>query len=363
MNLKDLSIEEKIGQMFIVGIDGKEVNEKIKKLIMKYKVGGFILYKKNYKTYDEMIRMINTLKEINSKNKIPLFISVDQEGGRVDRMPNEINKIYNAKKISASKDIEIVKEAASITGKMLKDSGYNMNFAPVLDIQTFKDEHAIGNRCFGDNYKDVSKYGIVSMQSLEKEEIIPVIKHFPGHGASKKDSHYNIPKIKLNKKEMELHMKPFEESIKNGAEAIIIGHLLTKCIDRKNVASLSKKIIINNLKKKYRYKGLIITDNLDMKSVKFRYGYERAIKKALLAGNDIVLSKDIYSKLDKIYKWIINGNIKQSKINRSVNKIIDIKKKYNITDDKLSGCNIIELNKQIDNLNNRVDKRIIENEN
>ena len=196
MNFKKLNLEEKFGQMIILGLDVYDINEEIIEIIKKYKIGGVILYKKNYTSIETMIAVINKLKTLNKDNKIPLFISIDQENGRVNRLPKDINRIYSANKQAKTKNIKIVNACNELTGYLLKQVGVNMNFAPTLDIVRNDKNKAIGNRSYGDNCKDVLEYGLPFMQTLKENKIISVIKHFPGHGATNKDSHIVLPKIK-----------------------------------------------------------------------------------------------------------------------------------------------------------------------
>ena len=191
------NIIKKIGQMFIIRMHGKKITNELEQLIKEYNIGGICLYSKNYNNYEEMLSLINDLKELNKKyNKEPLFIAIDQEGGRVNRLPKDIKNILSAKKIS--KKDKYITEAGNITGEILFKSGINMNFAPVLDIQRFDDNHPIGNRCFGTNAKDVSKKGNLMMKTLKENNIISVVKHFPGHGLVKYDSHLLLPIVTKN---------------------------------------------------------------------------------------------------------------------------------------------------------------------
>ena len=166
-DVNELSLEEKIGQMIIIGLDTNITEKLLEKIINKYKVGGVLLYKKNYKNYEEMINLVNKIKELNSKNKIPIFISIDQEGGRVNRIPNEFENLPGATKlVEKSIEEDLVKMSGEITGEMLNKLGIDMNFAPVLDIKRFKDTHAIGDRAYSDDVEKVSKYGIEYTNAL-----------------------------------------------------------------------------------------------------------------------------------------------------------------------------------------------------
>ena len=302
--INDLTLEEKIGQLFMVGLEEK-TNTEIKNLIKENKIGGVILYEKNYTTYDEMLAYVNSIKKSNNENDIPIFISIDQEGWRVNRMPKEVVNLRSATTISNTKDLKLVEESGKIIGEMLRETGITMDYAPVLDIKRFEDRHAIGDRCYGENKDDVSKYGIAVMEQMQEEKVIPVIKHFPGHGLTKKDSHFFIPKINEKIEVLEKEdMVPFENAIKNGADAIMVGHLIIKDVDKKYPASLSKKVIQKYLVEKYNYKGLIITDDLKMLAIRLHYNMKRAIVKAIEAGNDIIMIGLSYKQVKNIIKYI-----------------------------------------------------------
>lgn len=359
MEIKDLKIEQKIGQMLIIALEEKQITEKTINIIQKYNIGGIILYRKNYTNYEEMLKLINKLKEINKVNKIPLFISIDQEGGRVNRMPSEILNLKSANKLSNTGNIEIVKESAKIISEMLTKTGINMNYSPVLDIKNFKAKHAIGDRCYGENKEDVSKYGIEFMKELSKGGVLPVVKHFPGHGATTKDSHFILPIVKKAKEELENEdIEPFKEAIKNEVDAIMVGHILVKDIDKKYPASLSKKILQEYLVGVLKFKGLIITDDLKMLAIRLRYSLKKATKLAIDSGNNMIMIGTKYRKIEKIIKNISKevkkGKIDIAKINESIEKIVSIKEKYNVNDNKTDGFEIEDINKKIEELNNKV---------
>ena len=359
--MKELKIEEKIAQMFLIELQEKDITQETIEMIKKYKIGGVVLFRRNYDSYDEMINLVNKLKELNRENDIPLFISLDQEGGRVNRMPFELKNLKSAGTFAKTKNIEIVKESANLISEMLNGMGVNLNYAPVLDIRRFEDDnHAIGNRCYGFNKEDVSKYGIVAMKQMQENKIIPAVKHFPGHGATMKDSHFTLPIVDKTKEDLENDdMVPFKNAIDEGAAAIMVGHIIIKDIDNKHPASLSKKIIQSYLIDKYKYKGLIITDDLKMLAIRLKYSQKKAVELAIEAGNDMIILGCKYKEIIKIIKYIA-GNIKSGKINanrveQSVNKIITMKEKYNVNDNEIKGLNIEEINKKIEELNNKVE--------
>ena len=361
--MKELSLEEKIAQMFIIELQEKEITDKTIEMIKKYKIGGILLFKKNYDNYEEMISLINKLKEANRENDIPLFISLDQEGGRVNRMPKEIKNLKSAGKIASTKDSKLIKESSKIISTMLLETGINLNYAPVLDIKRFKDGHAIGDRCFGANKEEVSEYGIEFMKQMQKEGLIPAIKHFPGHGSTTQDSHFTLPIVKKSKEELEQDdMIPFKNAIEEGADAVMVGHIIIKEIDKKYPASLSKDVIQKYLVDKYNYKGLVITDDLRMLAIQLKYSHKKAVKLAINAGNNMIMLgfkyKDIINIIKNIAKEVRKGKIHANKIEESVDKIIAMKKKYNVNDNKVKGFNIESINKEIEELNDKVLEQI-----
>ena len=342
INIEELSLEEKIGQMLIIGMDTNYITDRIKNMIQKYKIGGIILYRKNFKSYDSMVKLINELKELNKNNKIPKFIAIDQEGGKVNRIPKELKNLPAANKVANKKDVDLVKNTAQITAKMLYESGFNMNFAPVMDIKRFSENHVVGDRAFGENKDDVSKYAIEYMKQLQQNNIISVIKHFPGHGATKKDSHFSLPII--NKKISELQnddMIPFKNAIDEGADAILIGHLVIKNVTGIYPASLSRKFIYKYLRKGYRYNKVIVTDDLKMRAIRLIYGPRFAFKKAFEAGNDIIVFRYNQKEEEKCYLQIVNmvkeNKINIGRINRSVKRILKLKQKYKLNNNTING--------------------------
>lgn len=236
-----------------------------------------------------------------------------------------------------------------------------MNFAPVLDIKRFEDDHALGDRCYGENKEDVTRYGIEVMKKLQKQGIVSVIKHFPGHGATKQDSHAFLPIVTKKMEKLEKDdMYPFEEAIKSGADAILVGHLLIRNVTGIYPASLSRKFIYQYLRKKYRYNGVIITDDLKMKAIKMIYGEDIAVKKAFEAGNDIIVfrfSKEEEKRvIENITDLVKKGKIKESRINKSVKRIMKLKEKYNLSDDiEPEGIDIEKINNRIQQIRQKCD--------
>jgi len=362
MNIDNLSLKEKIGQMCIVGINSNKI-EPLYNLIKESKIGGVILYKKNYSSYEELINVVKSLKEANKGNKIPLFISIDQEGGKVNRMPNVFSNVKNVYDLSYVSDIKLIRRASDVSSKMLVESGINMNFAPVLDIynELNSSSKVLFKRCFSDDVNIVSKFGTCYMKQMQRNNIIPVVKHFPGHGSSSKDSHIFIPYIKDYDEILNKHILPFEEVIKNGCDAIMIGHLVIKNLTEGLPASISRNFILNYLRNRYSYNGVVITDDIKMGSVSLFYKFT-AFEKAFSSGSDIILFK--YNNgdekvINRIVDKVNNGKISIKDINNSVDRILKLKEKYKINDDiDFVGCNVEQINKEINSINRNYEEGI-----
>ena len=301
-----------------------------------------------------MLTLINKLKDANKGNKIPLFVAVDEEGGRVNRMPSEIKNLKSINKFSKLEDKKLIKKHSEIISKMLYNTGINMNFAPDLDIDNNSSSKVIKDRCFSDNVDIVKEYGILYMKEMQKNNVISIIKHFPGHGITKKDSHILLPYTFNYKEVLNKHILPFKEAIDNGCDGIMISHIVIRKLTQGLPSSLSKKLIKEYLREKLHYDNLVITDDIRMKPVDLLYK-SVSLKKAFTSGADIILfkyRKEDYKVINKVIKMVKTGKIKEKDIDKSVTRILRIKEKYNISDKKkINGCNIEELNKQIEELN------------
>ncbi len=334
--VNSMTIDEKIGQLFIIHYNKPEITEEFKHILETVKPGGFTLFNENIKTYEQTTKLI---KDINSTAKIPMFISIDQEGGRVQRLKSmpgmNIINIPSMSKIGESNDENQAYNTGITIANDLKKFSINMNFAPVIDIYLNPKNTVIGDRSFGNNAKTVSKMGLSLANALKNNNIIPVYKHFPGHGNTEKDSHVEIPIITKTKEELyQDELIPFKNAISNNADIIMVGHLaLPKITNDYTPASLSKQVVTDLLKNELGYKNLIITDALNMKAITNNYSEKQIYELAINAGVDILLMpNDPILAFNSIKKSLEEGTINETTITKSVEKIIALKLKYNIID-------------------------------
>lgn len=355
LQVENMTLEEKIGQMLLVGMEGYDMNDNITELIKSYNVGGIILYGKNVKDGRQLLSLTNSLKNTNSSNKIPLFISVDEEGGSVSRNPKEVKKLPTAKDIGKTKNTDLAFEAGKLLGKTVKAFGYNMDFAPVLDIDSNPLNPVIGDRAFGQTAEIVSAMGIGVFKGIKEEGVIPVIKHFPGHGDTITDSHIGLPVITHSWERLNnFEIVPFKHAIDNGADVVMVAHILLLQIDQEYPASMSDVVITNILRDRLKFQGVIITDDMTMGAIEENYNIDEAAVQSVKAGADIVLVGHNHENSVKVFNALKEGvekdNISIDKIDKSVYRILKLKEKYNLKDSVIEDLNIEEINKEIDGL-------------
>ena len=325
--INEMTLDEKIGQMMIIFYRNGNMDSTLKSSLDTVKPGGFILFNENITTYENTLKLV---KDIKATSKIPMFISIDQEGGSVQRlsMLSEASKIPYMYYVGKMNDEKLSEEVGKVVGEELRVIGVNMDFAPVLDIYENKENTVIGKRSFGESKEVVSKQALAFSKGLESTGVIPVYKHFPGHGNTKEDSHYELPVVSKTKEELlNDDLVPFKEAIKNDAKVIMIGHLAVPEITHDNTpASLSRELITDLLKNELGYNGIVITDALNMGALTKNYNQDEIYVKAINAGVDILLMPPGSVKaLESIKKSVNDGLISEDTINKSVKKILKLK--------------------------------------
>lgn len=271
-----------------------------------------------------------------SSSGIPLFISIDQEGGRVKRIKQGITDFPGNMAFGVVEDKELMNDAARILGIQLRLLGVNMNLAPVLDVNNNPRNPVINTRSFGSDPDIVSMMGIAYIKGLQDSKCISVGKHFPGHGDTDKDSHITLPEISYNIERLQkVEFIPFVEAINEEVECIMTAHISFPSILNNNLpATLSDKFLNEILRKKMKFNGLIITDDLEMKAISEMMNIGEAAVKSIKAGADIVLISSHGNDLKKVARAIKeavkSGYLSQERIDISVKRIIEMKLRYDI---------------------------------
>lgn len=327
--MSKMTLDEKIGQMIVVTYESYKMDNTLKNALIDVQPGGFLLFAENVSTYEETLKLI---KEIKSYVKIPMFISIDEEGGSIQRLLKlkdyNITNIPFMYDIGSLDDLDITYNVGKVLAEELRVFGINLDFAPVIDVYSNKDNTVIGKRSFGTTPELVSKHGLSLAKGLEDNGVIAVYKHFPGHGNTAVDSHENLPIVNKTKDELlKNDLIPFIDAINNNASVIMIGHLAVPNITKDNTpASLSKALITDFLKNELNYSGLVVTDALNMKALTNYYSDEEICGKAVEAGVDILLMPSSSRKcLKSVQNALRKGLITEERINQSVEKILRLK--------------------------------------
>jgi beta-N-acetylhexosaminidase len=356
--LSDMSLKEKIGQMILAGISETSLTSNTKDLVNNYHVGGIIFYANNLENPQQTVQLLNEMKSENAPNRLPLLLSVDQEGGKVSRLPGDLIDTPTNAKIGAINNTQFSYEIGTLLGKELNAFGFNLDFAPVLDVNSNPNNPIIGDRSFGNNADIVSELGIKTMEGIQSQNIISVIKHFPGHGDTSVDSHLDLPRVNKSLEELKaLELIPFTRAINNGADVVMVAHILLPQLDATFPSSMSENIITGILRKQLDFNGVVMTDDMTMKAITNNYDIGKAAVESVKAGSDIVMVAHDYNKvvstIDALQAAVEAGEISEERINESVSRIIQLKQKYNLNSEKVQDVNMEELNQYGENILNK----------
>lgn len=333
--IEQMSLREKIGQMIVTGFPTTQITKEMKDAIENYKVGNIILFSHNVENKYQLGELVAELQQwfINHTG-IPGFISIDQEGGRVTRMPQDATNVPGAMAIASTGRSENAYTAGRITARELKALGINFNLAPVMDINNNPLNPVINIRSYGDKAETVQEYGIQMMRGLLDGGVLSSLKHFPGHGDTNVDSHLGLPVIDKTLEELEqLELLPFKAAIAQGAEAIMSAHILFPKIETSGVpGTMSRTIITDILKNKLGYKGLVVTDCLEMNAIKQFYGTAKGALGAVKAGVDLFFISHspelVKDAVHEIEAAVASGELDPAIIDEAVAKILAAKQKY-----------------------------------
>lgn len=345
-NIEDTQLKKMIGRMLIVGFEDKELSEKsqIVQDIETYNLGGVILFDRFYNDRNRTKNIENPtqLKKLTSQlkafSKEPLFIAVDQEGGKVTRLKpkygfSEIPSAFEVAKLGLDK----AHVTYALQSKMLKENGINMNFAPVVDLSINPQNSVIVGleRSFGKTPEKVVEYANVVIEEQNKQNIISVLKHFPGHGSSLGDSHKGFVDVTNTWQKEEL--EPYKQLIKAGkVEMIMTAHVFNKNLDENYPATLSKNINTKLLRVDMKYEGIIVSDDMQMKAISEHYSLKECVTLAINSGVDMLLfgnqlsNVKVKTLVDTIFSEVKNGSIPLERIIESNRRVENLHTKNSI---------------------------------
>lgn len=317
------------------GFDGTTVTPELKTLIVDYKIGGIILFKRNIQSLEQVRDLIAEMQDLA---ETPLFIGVDQEGGGVFRLgppftvvpPMEIVGEYYRR----TKHIGIVREIGRILARELRSLGFNWDYAPVVDVHSNPNNPVIGNRSFGPDPKIVARCASALIRGLHEEGVLSCAKHFPGHGATDVDSHFDLPVLKAPGRLIwKRDLVPYHKLIsQKNIPAIMTAHVRYPSLDPTNCATLSHRILTKLLRQKMKYKGLVVSDDLWMKAVSDRFGIPDAALRFFKAGGDLAMicrePKVQFEAIDALQKEIAENPKLKKQLQQSRLRINRLKKRF-----------------------------------
>ena len=323
----NMSDADKVGQLLMIGIHGKTLNDDAKFMLNEYRVGGIILFDRNMESKDQVKSLITDINKTGkSAGLTPLFIGIDQEGGAVARMEDQLIKVPPAEELG-KEPIEQAVSLAKQSGTELKDLGFNINFAPVADLGLTY------GRSFSTNPDDVVRYASAVGKAYDEAGLWYSYKHFPGIGKTDVDLHADTSVVPVSKETLlNEDTKVFVDLIKQSKPntyAIMVSHAMYPQIDPDYPSSLSKAIITDWLRKDMGYNGVVVTDDMDMGALAKHYTFGDMAVQSILAGSDILLVCHEYEHMQEAYnglmKAVKDGRISKERLDESVKRILLMK--------------------------------------
>jgi len=331
--LETMTLEEKVGQLVIAGFYGTSVDEVTEDLITEAKIGGLIFFGRNVESTSQLVGLLNTFKRIESK--IPPFLSIDEEGGSVSRLPSDIANLPGARTMMNKNVLNLTYEEGRAIGYALDDYGFNMNFAPVLDVDNGKSGSVIGSRSFSTDPQVVAELGVLMARGMEEHGVIPVVKHFPGHGDTAVDSHAGAPIVNHSLERLnQVELYPFAYAIQREIPAIMVGHIILSKVNAKVPSTLSYAVMTGLLRSQLKFDGVVVTDDLGMGAISADHTQAEAAVLSIKAGADIVMishgRRDPFKAVAALKKAVLDGDISMEMLDQKVRRILRLKLRFKI---------------------------------
>ena len=339
--------------MIVSGFEGTTLNARTEELIVQQGIGGLVLFEHNYKNPDQLLKLTNDLQSLIADHAEipPLFISVDQEGGRVARLGKPFTQFPPMSCLGQANSDELAYRFGLAMGKELRAVGINMDYAPVLDVHSNPENPIIGLRALDTDPAKVARLGAELIRGFYDAGVIPVGKHFPGHGDTSQDSHLTLPQVERARESLEKsELIPFIHAIQQGLEVIMTAHVVYPAWDARQPATFSRSILNDVLRNSLQFEGLIISDDLDMQAIDEKL--ESIPELGTRAGVDLFLICHDLEKVctlqDSMIRDIETARIPRTTIKQSLGRIFKVKKKLHIPGDDNSNLkNILNENQNL----------------
>ncbi len=326
-----MTLREQIGQLFMMGFTGTTVSHDLASFITAYKPGGVIFFRRNLESVQQIVDLTNGLQKLSPAS--PLLIAIDQEGGRVSRLPAEFTIFPPCGQLGQCNSSELAYSAAATIAKELRAVGINMNMAPVLDVNSNPDNPVIGDRAFGAEPDLVAEMGLATIGGLQDNMVVACGKHFPGHGDTATDSHKELPVVDAGIQRLrETEFPPFQQAIRQGVASLMTAHVLYRALDPDAPATLSPAVIQRLLREEFRYDGVVFTDDLEMHAIIDHDGIGEAAVRSFVAGCDVLLiCKDqdrVLTAMQAMERAVLDGRITPERLEQSLTRVARLKARY-----------------------------------
>jgi len=332
MNLTE--IRKQIGQLFLVGFEGHTVPFDFKKAIQEFNLGGTIYFKRNAESPVQLAMLSNSLQwDCRLKDSPPLLISIDHEGGKVNRLSSPFTQFPGMDLVGEMGSPKLAFHVGLAMGEELSAIGVNVNFAPVADVLTNPSNPIMSGRTFSSDPEVCAKMGSGVCRGLQKSGVAAVAKHFPGHGDTTEDSHLMLPSVDRTKEDCEkIEFIPFRRLIRSRVEAVMTAHIVNKSLDPDRPATLSPLIINDILRAQLRFQKVVFSDDMEMKAITDHYGVEESAILAIQAGCDVLIYRGDQgfpvAAYEALVKAVEEKRISKERIEISVQRVLNLKKNY-----------------------------------
>ena len=315
----------------MVSLRGEEIAEEEKRLLKDYPFGGFILFSHNLKEPKQIHSLCRTVWE--TSKQVPPFIAIDQEGGRVHRLPAPFTRFPSAYALGRTRNPDLAYRFGLATAQELAAVGINLNFAPVLDVHSNPDNPVIGDRSLSSNPGQAAALGWAIIEGLRDGGIIPCGKHFPGHGDTITDSHVELPVVEKDLPKLKaVELAPFVHACRNRVESLMTAHVLYPSLDPIYPATLSEAIVGDLLREELGYQGVVFTDDLEMKAISENFALQEAVTLGVNAGVDVLLfchdKESAVRAFDFLYQQAEKNAQTKARIEESYQRIKRLKQRY-----------------------------------
>jgi beta-N-acetylhexosaminidase len=322
------TLTEKIGQMFMIGVQGGALTRDERLIIEECGFGGFILFSHNCLEPRQILSLCRALWETGTE--LPPFIAIDQEGGRVHRLPAPFSHFPPAAALGRTGSAELAYKVGWATAGELSAVGINLNFAPVLDVNSNPRNPIIGDRSLNSEPQEVIRLGWEIIRGLRDGGIIPCGKHFPGHGDTDKDSHLALPIVEKSLSELKsVELPPFVQACRQGIETLMTAHVLYRALDPEFPATLSEKIVTGLLRQDLGYDSVVFSDDMEMKAIGASYGDDEAVEGVVRAGVDVLFYCHELPRAVRAFEFVCAAAEKQpavrARVEESYRRITQLK--------------------------------------